>query len=182
MGKTRDLFPRSSVGKESACNTRDPGSIPGTGRSPGEGNGNQLQYWSILQYCLENPTDRRAWQAIVHGVARVGHNLATKLPPRDLFKKFGDLKGLFDAKMHKLKDRYGKDLTEADKIKMWHEYTEELYKKDLNDTTNHDSVITHQELDPGGEVKWAFGNNTMNKAGVGDAILTDLFQILKKSC
>ena len=61
------------VGKESACNAGDPGSIPGSGRSPGEGNGNPLQY----SY-LENPTDRGAWQATVHGIARVGHNLATK--------------------------------------------------------------------------------------------------------
>ena len=69
-------FPHSSVGKESACNAGDPDSIPGSGRSPGEGNGNPLQYsW------LENPTDREAWWATVHGVARVGHNLATKPPP-----------------------------------------------------------------------------------------------------
>ena len=49
-------FPRSSVSKESACNAGDPGSIPGLGRSPGEGNGNPLQY-----SCLENPMDRGAW-------------------------------------------------------------------------------------------------------------------------
>ena len=67
-------FPRSSVGKESACSVRDPSSILGSGRSPGEGNGNPLQY-----SCLENPMDRRAWQATVHGVARVGHDLGTKL-------------------------------------------------------------------------------------------------------
>ena len=66
-------FPHSSVSKESACNTRDPGSIPGLGRFPGEGNGNPLQY-----SCLENPMGRRAWQVAVHGVARVGHDLATK--------------------------------------------------------------------------------------------------------
>ena len=61
------------VGKESACNAGDPGSIPGSGRSPGEGNGNPLQY-----SCLENPTNRGAWQATVHGITRVGHNLVTK--------------------------------------------------------------------------------------------------------
>ena len=61
-------FPHSSVGKESACNAGDPGSIPGSGRSPGKGNG------SSLQYCLENPTDRGAWRVTVHGVARVRHN------------------------------------------------------------------------------------------------------------
>ena len=73
--KTQLGFAHSSVGKESACNAGDLGSIPGSGRSPGEGNGNPLQY-----SCLENPMDRGAWQATVHGVARVGHNLATKLP------------------------------------------------------------------------------------------------------
>ena len=55
-----------SDGKESACNAGDPGLIPGSGRFPGEGNGNPLQY-----SCLENPMDRGAWQAIVHGVVRV---------------------------------------------------------------------------------------------------------------
>ena len=62
-------FPDSSVGKASACNAGDLGSIPVLGRSPGEGNGNPLQY-----SCLENPMDRRAWEAIVCGVARVGHD------------------------------------------------------------------------------------------------------------
>ena len=69
-------FPYSSVGKESACNLGDPGSIPGLGRCPGEGNGNPLQC-----SCLENLMDRGAWWATVHGVARVGHDLATKPPP-----------------------------------------------------------------------------------------------------
>ena len=64
----------SSVSKESAYNAGDPGLIPGLGRSPGEGNGNPLQYCH-----LENPMDRGAWQATVHGVIRVRHNLATKL-------------------------------------------------------------------------------------------------------
>ena len=58
--------PGSSVGKESACSTGDPGSIPGSGRSPGEGNGNPLQHT-----CLENPMNRGAWRATVHGV---GHH------------------------------------------------------------------------------------------------------------
>ena len=53
------------MGKESACNTRDAGLIPGSGRSPGGGHGNPLQY-----SCLENPMDRGAWQATVHGVAK----------------------------------------------------------------------------------------------------------------
>ena len=58
-------FPGGSDGKESACNAGDSGSIPGLGRSPGEGNGNPLQY-----SCLENPTHRGAWQATVHGVTK----------------------------------------------------------------------------------------------------------------
>ena len=70
-------FPCSSVGKESACNAGDLGSIPGLGRFPGEGNGNPLQY-----SCLENPMDREAWWATFYGVARVEYNLATKPPPR----------------------------------------------------------------------------------------------------
>ena len=68
-------LPGGSVGKESTCNTGDLGLIPGLGRSPGEGNGNPLQY-----SCLENPMDRGAWWATVHEVTRVGHNLATKPP------------------------------------------------------------------------------------------------------
>ena len=58
-------FPDSSVGKEPSYNARDPGLIPGWGRSPGEGNGNPLQY-----SCLQNFMDREAWQAIVHGVSK----------------------------------------------------------------------------------------------------------------
>ena len=69
-------FPHSSVGKESAWNARDLGSTHGSGRSLGEGNGNPLQY-----SCLENPMDRGAWQATVHGVSRVRHDLVTKPPP-----------------------------------------------------------------------------------------------------
>ena len=68
-------FPCSSVGKESACNAGDLGSIPGSRRPPGEGNSNSLQY-----SCLENLMDRGAWQATVHGVARVRHDLVTKPP------------------------------------------------------------------------------------------------------
>ena len=74
-------FPGSSVGEDTACNAGDPGSIPGSGRSSGEGNDNPLQY-----SCLENPMDRGAWRATVHGVARVGHDLATQPPPTTLQK------------------------------------------------------------------------------------------------
>ena len=58
-------FPGDSGGKESACSAGDPGSVSGLGRSPGEGNGNPLQY-----SCLENPMDRRAWRATVHGILK----------------------------------------------------------------------------------------------------------------
>ena len=67
---------------------------------------------------------------------------------RDFFKKTGDTKGTFHAKMGSIKDRNGKDLREAEEIKKrWQEYTEELYKKDLHDSDNHDAVITHLESD-----------------------------------
>ena len=65
-------FPGDSDGKESACNVGDLGSIPGLGRSPGEGNGNPLQY-----SCFENPMDRGAWWATGHRSQRVGHNGVT---------------------------------------------------------------------------------------------------------
>ena len=67
---------------------------------------------------------------------------------RDLFKKIRDVKGTFHAKMGSIKDRNGKDLTEAeDTKKRWREYTEELYKKDLNGLNNHDGIVTHLEQD-----------------------------------
>ena len=85
---------------------------------------------------------------------------------RDLFKKIRDAKGTFHEKMGSIKDRNGMDLTEAENIKKrWQEYTEELYKKDLHDSDNHDGVIT--QLEPEileCEVKWALGSITTNKA------------------
>ena len=72
-------FPHSSISKESACNAGDLGLILGLGRSPGEGNGNPLQY-----SCLKNPMDRGTQQATVHWVARVRHDLATKPPTTTL--------------------------------------------------------------------------------------------------
>ena len=99
---------------------------------------------------------------------------------RDLFKKIRDSKGIFHAKMGSIKDRNGKGLTEAeDTKKRCKEYTEELYKKDLHDPIDHDSVITHLEPDIlECEVKWV-GNITMNKASGGDGIPAELFQFLK---
>ena len=79
---------------------------------------------------------------------------------RDLFKNIRDTKGTFHAKMGLINDRNDMDLTEAEDIKKrWQEYTEELYKKDLNDLDNHDGVITY--LEPAileCEVKWALGS------------------------
>ena len=72
-------FPGGSDGKASACNAGDPGLIPGPGRSPREGNGYPLQ-----NSCLENPMDKGAWQAIVHGVASVGLTLATREREREV--------------------------------------------------------------------------------------------------
>ena len=100
---------------------------------------------------------------------------------RDLFKKIRDTKGIFHGKIGTIKDRSCTDLTEAENIKKrWQEYTEELYKKYLNDSDNHDGMITH--LEPGileCKVKWALGNITMNKASGGDGISVELFQTLK---
>ena len=100
---------------------------------------------------------------------------------RDLFKKIGDTKGTFHAKMGSIKDRSCMDLTEAEDIKKrWQEYIEELYKENLHDPDNHDGVITH--LEPGileYEVKWAVGSITTKKANGGDGITVELFQILK---
>ena len=84
---------------------------------------------------------------------------------RDLWKKITNTKGTFHAKMGSIKDRNGMDLTEAENIKKrWKEYTEELYKKDLHNPDNQDSVITHLEPDIlECKVKWALGSITMNK-------------------
>ena len=98
---------------------------------------------------------------------------------RDLFKKMRHTKGTFHAKMGSIKDRNGLDLTEAENIKKrWQEYTEALYKKDLNDPDNHDGMITHLEPDIlECEVKWALGSIPKNKASGGDGISDKLFQI-----
>ena len=100
---------------------------------------------------------------------------------RDFFKKIRDTKVTFHAKMGSIKDRNAMDLTEAEDIKKrCQEYMEELYKKDDNHTDNHDGVLTHLEPDIlECKVKWALGSITMNKAGGGDGIPAELFQILK---
>ena len=99
---------------------------------------------------------------------------------RDLFKKIRDTKRTFHAKLGTIKDRNSMALTEAENIKKWQEYTEELYKKVLNDPDNHNGVITHLEPDIlECEVKWALGSITTNKISGGDGIPVELFQILK---
>ena len=100
---------------------------------------------------------------------------------RDLFKKTGNIKGIFHPRMGIIKDRNGKDLIEAEEIKSrWKEYTEELYKKDLNDSDNHDGAVSHSEPDiPECEVKWALGSTAANKASGDDGIPAELFKILK---
>ena len=96
---------------------------------------------------------------------------------RNIFKKMRDTKGTFHAKMGKIKERNGMDLTEAEDIKKrWQEYTEELYKKDLHDPDNHNGVITHLEPDSlECEVKRALESITTNKASGGDGIPVEQF-------
>ena len=99
----------------------------------------------------------------------------------DLFKNIGDTKGTFYAKRGTLKDRKSKGLAEAEEIKKrQRDYTEELYKKSLNDPENHEGVVTHLEsIILECEVKRALGSITRNKASGGDEVPAELFQILK---
>ena len=99
---------------------------------------------------------------------------------RDHFKKIRHTKGTFHTKMGTIKDRNSMDLTEAEDIKRWQEYTEELYKKDLSYPDNHNGVIIHLEPDIlECEVKGALESITTDKARGGDGIPVELFQILK---
>ena len=100
---------------------------------------------------------------------------------RDLYKKIRDTKGISHAKTGSIKGRNCTDLTEAEDIKKRRqEYTEELYKKDLNDPDNCNGVITYLEPDIlGSEVKWALGSINTNKASRGDGLPVELFQILE---
>ena len=136
---------------------------------------------------------RKAWCAAVLGVTKNWTQLSKKAflrfqckeieennrmgKTRDLFKKIRNTKGAFHAKMGLIKDRNGMDLTEAEDKKMWQEYTEKLYKKDLHDPDNHDGVITDLEPDIlECEVKWALESTTTNKASGGDGIPVELFK------
>ena len=86
---------------------------------------------------------RRDKKAFLNGQCKEIEGNNTTGKTRDLFKKIRDAKGTLHAKMGTIKDRNSMDLTEADLKKRWHEYTEELYKKDLHDPDNHDGVITY---------------------------------------
>ena len=109
-------------------------------------------YSSVL---LKNPRYSGVWWAAVCGVAqsrtqlkRLSSSSSSSSNSRDLFEKIRDTKGRFYAKMGSIKDRNCLDQIEAEDIKKrWQEYTEELYKKDLHDSDNHDGVITHLEAD-----------------------------------
>ena len=92
--------------------------------------------------------------------------------------KIRDIKRTFHAKVGTIKDRNHMDLTEAEDIKRWQEYTEELYKKDLHDPDNHDGVVIHLEPDIlQCEVKWGLESITIDKASGGDGIPVEPFQI-----
>ena len=97
-------------------------------------------------------------------------------------KKIGNTKETFCAKIGTIKDRNSMDLTKAEEIKKrWQEYTEELHGKGLNNSDNHDGVITHLEPDIlEREVKWALESITTNKASGGDGIPVELFKCWKK--
>ena len=107
---------------------------------------------------------------------REGNNRMGKI--RDLFKKIGGIIGTFHARMGMIKDRNGKDLTEAKEIKKrWQEYTGELYKKGLNDSENQDCVITHLEPDIlEYEAKGTLGSITKSRAREGDGIPAELLK------
>ena len=101
---------------------------------------------------------------------------------RDLFKQLRNTKGIFHAKMDTIKERSRMNLTEAEEIKKrWQEFTEELYKRDVDDPDNHDGVTTHlQPVILECEVKWVLGrSSSINKASGGDGIPVELFQILR---
>ena len=118
---------------------------------------------AFLSYqCKEIEENNRAWERL-------------EISSRKL-----DIKGNFHAKMITIKDRNGKELTEAGDIKRWQEYLGELLKKDLHNPDKYDGVISHLEADLlECEVKWALGSIITNTANEVDGIPVELFQILK---
>ena len=100
---------------------------------------------------------------------------------RNLFKKIGNIKGKFHPKICTIKDRNSRDLEDAEEIKKrWKEYTEELYKKDLNELDNYDGMVSYPEPDIlECEVKWTLGSPAVNEASGYDEIPGELFKTLK---
>ena len=100
---------------------------------------------------------------------------------RDFFKKIAGIRDIFHLKMGTIKDRKGKDLTEAEDMrKSWQEYTGQLYNKGLNVPDNQDGVVAHLEPDIlECEVEWALGNITTDEARGGDGVPAELFTTLK---
>ena len=123
--------------------------------------------------------ERRANKSLIYQLKEIQKNNRMR-KTRDLFKKIGDIKGIFHAMMGMIKDRNGKDVKEAEEIKKrWEEHTD-LYKTGLNDLDNHESVVNHLELDMlDCEVNRALGSIAMNKTSGGDGIPDELHQILK---
>ena len=98
-----------------------------------------------MQSSKEQQGEIRKPSSVVNGKKQENNRMGNA---RDLFKKIRDTKGTFHAKMGSIKDRNGMDITEADDIKKrWQEYEEELYKKDLHNSDNHNGVSTHLEPD-----------------------------------
>ena len=126
-------------------------------------------------------TARRDKKAFLSEQSKEIEENSTMGKTRNIFKKIRDSKGTFHAKKGTIKDRNCKDLIEAEENKKrWQEYTEELYKKCLNEPDSHNGVITHPQPDIlVCKVKWALGSITMNKASRGNRIPAELFQILK---
>ena len=105
-----------------------------------------------------------------------------KAKTRDLFRKIGNIKGAFHPKMGTIKDKNGRDIVNTEEIrKRWKEYTEELYKRDLNELDYYDGVISHAEPDIlECKVKWALRSTAVNKASGCDEIPAELFKSLKE--
>ena len=121
-----------------------------------------MDYYDIEWFALETKRDKKAFLSDQCKEIEENNRMGKT---RALFKKIRDTKGTFTAKMGLIKDRNGMDLTETEDIKKrWQEYTEELYKKDLHDSDNHDGVITHLEPDIlECEVKWALKASLQTK-------------------
>ena len=124
---------------------------------------------------------RRDKKAFLNEQCKVTERNNRMIKTRHLFKKMGDIKGTFHARMGTIKDRNGKGLTKTEEIKKRRqEYTEELYKQSFNDSDNHDGIVTH--LEPNileSAVKWTLGIFTTNKATGDDRIPVELFKIIK---